>query len=72
MNKNRHLQDYGSVWDPGNATGGQYPAAQVMFDAFMARFGSGAGSLLVLAVPVGTSFLSSLFSVAGAARYGLF
>ncbi|KAK9817612.1 hypothetical protein WJX74_002698 [Apatococcus lobatus] len=62
------FQDYESVFYPGNETGGQLPAAQVMWDAFKIRFGSGAGSLLVLAIPVGTSFLSGLFSVTSAAR----
>ena len=62
------LQDFVSVFDPGNETGGALPAAQIMWDAFSARFGSGLGSLLVLAVPLGTSFFCGLFSVTAAAR----
>ncbi len=73
--RNQHLkllssgvQDFSSVFDPGNETGGTFPVAQIIWDVFNKRFGTGIGGLVVLCVPLGTSFFCALFSVTSAAR----
>ncbi|CAL8466365.1 g5901 [Coccomyxa elongata] len=50
----------------GEAQG--YIVAQVFFDCFQARFGSGAGALVLLGIPMITTFNSTVLSLATNAR----
>ncbi|KAK9908694.1 hypothetical protein WJX75_001534 [Coccomyxa subellipsoidea] len=50
----------------GNAQG--YPVGQIFYDAFKARFGSGTGGIIMMIVPLVTTFNSSVLSLVTNAR----
>ncbi|KAL3160167.1 hypothetical protein ABBQ32_010933 [Trebouxia sp. C0010 RCD-2024] len=62
------VQDVDKVTDPDNGFDGINIVAQILWQAFSARFGTGAGSLLLLAIPMGANFICALHSVTSASR----
>ncbi len=57
--------------DPSNATGGAYPSAQIIWDAFQDRFSSGAGAILLLIIPLVCMYFCCWFSITSASRWVL-
>ena len=62
------LQDVSQVTNPDNGFDGINIVAQILWQAYKARFGTGAGSLLLLAIPMGANFICALHSVTSASR----
>ena len=63
------VQDWQNLFDPGNATGGQMPAVQIMWDCFTWSFGDGQGAVLMLMIPLIASYGSSMSTITAASRY---
>ena len=63
------LQDVNQLTDPDNGFDGINIVAQILWQAYKARFGTGAGSLLLLAIPMGANFICALHSVTSASRW---
>ncbi len=65
---NDAVQDWQNLFDPGNETGGQMPAIQIIWDAFVWRFGDGVGAVIMMMIPLVASYGSSMSTVTSAAR----
>lgn len=66
------LQDVDRLTDPDNGFDGINIVAQILWESFNTRFGTGAGSLLLLAIPMGANFICALHSVTSASRWASF
>ena len=62
------VQDWQNLFDPGNETGGQMPAIQIIWDAFVWRFGDGVVAVMMMMIPLVASYGSSMSTVTAAAR----
>ena len=56
-----------SIIDPTNASGG-YAGAQIYYDVFYARFGSGAGGVALLTFPMIAAWFSGMSCLTAASR----
>eukprot|EP00850_Spirogloea_muscicola_P010552 SM000062S19938 [mRNA] locus=s62:499844:503705:- [translate_table: standard] len=63
------IQGYwADLFDPANETRGLYPPAQILYDAFHGRYGSGAGAYVFLILMVIPFYASGVGGVLAAAR----
>eukprot|EP00897_Mesotaenium_endlicherianum_P002642 jgi/Mesen1/2405/ME000157S01537 len=63
------IQGYwGDLFDPANATGGKYPVAQLMYDVFHGRYGSGTGAYVLLILMVIPFYASGIAGTMAASR----
>ena len=61
------LQDLTVLTDPTISLSGSY-VAQIMWDVFESRYGSGASSLLLMLVPLGAICFCGMLSITSASR----
>eukprot|EP00250_Pteridium_aquilinum_P019113 c24301_g1_i1 orf=93-1733(-) len=62
------IQDPQYLYDPNNETAGQFVPAQILFDAFNARYHSVAGAVIMLIIIWGTFFFCGLATATCATR----
>ena len=62
------VQDVDALTDPDNGFDGINIVAQILWQAFNTRYGTGASSLLLFIIPMGANFFSALHSITSATR----
>ncbi|PSC69729.1 amino-acid permease BAT1-like protein isoform X2 [Micractinium conductrix] len=62
------IQDPANLFSPESETGGGYAAAQVIWDAFAGRYGSGKRSIALMVVPLVGQFFCGLASITSNSR----
>lgn len=62
------IRDPARLFDATTATGGGYPVAQILWDAFHDRYGNGVGALVFLFMIYGSFFFGCLSNCMSAAR----
>ncbi|KAK9826564.1 hypothetical protein WJX74_003154 [Apatococcus lobatus] len=62
------IQDWQSLFDPGNETSGMMPAVQVLWDGFTWRFGSGIGAVMLMTILIVAAFGAGMSTITAGAR----